>query len=276
MDGGFVIGLPCFLCRGCLKVAHPCRALNRRGGRCPAQPSQRRTPWLAVQRRQIEGYATMKGFEAPKFFIEEGVSGTKPLGERPAGEELFAGLQRGDTIICAKLDRMFRSALDALQMVKEFKDKGVSLHLIDLGGDVAGNGISKLFFTIISAVAEAERDRIVQRILDVKSDQRRRGRHLGGKRPLARPIPARKSACFSRTRRALAKKGASVTAGSRGAGGRRGVAINAIPSPISMAPQQRILDLEVVILLYSYNPVQSCGTLETFTSLSKYRSEHIS
>ena len=40
------------------------------------------------------------------------------------------------------------------------------------GGDVAGNGISKLFFTIISAVAEAERDRIVQRILDVKSDQR--------------------------------------------------------------------------------------------------------
>ena len=35
-----------------------------------------------------------------------------------------------------------------------------------LGGDVAGNGISKLFFTIISAVAEAERDRIVQRILD--------------------------------------------------------------------------------------------------------------
>ena len=40
--------------------------------------------------------------------------------------------------------------------------------------------------------------------------------------------------------------------------------------------QQRILDLEVVILLYSYNPVQSCGTLETFTSLSKYRSEHIS
>ena len=138
---------------------------------------------LAVQRRQIVGYATMKGFDAPKFFIEEGVSGTKPLIERPAGEELLAGLQRGDVIICAKLDRMFRSALDALTMVKEFKDKGVSLHLIDLGGDVAGNGISKLFFTIISAVAEAERDRIVQRILDVKSDQRRRGRHLGGKRP---------------------------------------------------------------------------------------------
>ena len=32
-------------------------------------------------------------------------------------------------------------------------------------------------------VGEAERDRIVQRILDVKRDQKRRGRHLGGKRP---------------------------------------------------------------------------------------------
>ena len=87
---------------------------------------------LAVQRRQIEGYATMIGIEAPNFFVEEGVSGTKPLGERPAGHELLASLQRGDVIICAKLDRMFRSALDALQMVKEFKDKGVHLHLIDL------------------------------------------------------------------------------------------------------------------------------------------------
>lgn len=138
---------------------------------------------LAVQRRQIEGYSTMKGFDAPAFFVEEGVSGTKPLNERTAGSELLAGLQRGDVIVCAKLDRMFRSALDALQMVKVFKEQGVALHLIDLGGDVAGNGISKLFFTIISAVAEAERERIVQRIVDVKRDQKRRGRHLGGSRP---------------------------------------------------------------------------------------------
>ena len=86
-------------------------------------------------------------------------------------------------IICAKLDRMFRSALDALKTAEVIKEKGVSLHLIDLGGDVTGNGISKMFFTIVSAVAEAERDRIAQRVLDVKQDQRKRGRHLGGKRP---------------------------------------------------------------------------------------------
>ena len=55
--------------------------------------------------------------------------------------------------------------------------------MIDLGGDVTGNGISKLLFTILSAVAEAERDRIRERITDVKRDQRQRGRYLGGRVP---------------------------------------------------------------------------------------------
>jgi DNA invertase Pin-like site-specific DNA recombinase len=41
-----------------------------------------------------------------------------------------------------------------------FKAEGVALHMIDLGGDVCGNGISKLVFTILSAVAEIVRDRI--------------------------------------------------------------------------------------------------------------------
>jgi putative DNA-invertase from lambdoid prophage Rac len=57
---------------------------------------------------------------------------------------------------------------------------GVSLSLLDLGGDVTGNGISKLFLTIMSAVAEAERDRIRERITTVKRDQKAQKRFLGG------------------------------------------------------------------------------------------------
>ncbi len=83
-------------------------------------------------------------------------------------------------MITAKLDRMFRSALNALDILDQLKDRGVSLHMIDLGGDVTGNGISKLVFTILSAVAEAERDRIRERIRYVKADQRKRQRYLGG------------------------------------------------------------------------------------------------
>jgi putative DNA-invertase from lambdoid prophage Rac len=78
---------------------------------------------------------------------------------------------------------MFRSALDALDVLAKLKARGISLHMIDLGGDVTGNGISKLVFTILSAVAEAERDRIRERIATVKADQKARQRYLGGKVP---------------------------------------------------------------------------------------------
>jgi putative DNA-invertase from lambdoid prophage Rac len=52
-----------------------------------------------------------------------------------------------------------------------------------LDGDISGNGLSKLFLTIASAFAEAERDRIRERIGQVKADQKARGRYLGGKVP---------------------------------------------------------------------------------------------
>jgi DNA invertase Pin-like site-specific DNA recombinase len=135
---------------------------------------------LGTQQRVIDGYAMMNGLTLDSIFVERGVSGSKPLGERPEGARLLAGLNTGDVVITSKLDRMFRSALDALDVLRQLKDRGVSLHMIDLGGDVTGNGVSKLVFTILSAVAEAERDRIRERIRDVKADQRKRQRYLGG------------------------------------------------------------------------------------------------
>jgi len=138
---------------------------------------------LDVQRRMIEGYAHMHGLVLDEVMIEEGVSGSVPLHERPVGGVLLAKVRKGDIIIAAKLDRCFRSALDALKVVEQFKNQGVKLHLLDLGGDIAGNGLSKLFLTIAAAFAEAERDRIRERVAQTKADQRARGRYLGGKVP---------------------------------------------------------------------------------------------
>src|SRR5687768_6198587 len=145
---------------------------------------------LDVQQRQIGGYAMMKGLEIGRVFVERGVSGSTHLNERPQGAALLAALEPGDVVVTAKLDRMFRSALDALGVLGDLKERGISLHMIDLGGDVTGNGISKLVFTILSAVAEAERDRIRERITDVKADQRQRGRFLGGYWPFGHRVGA--------------------------------------------------------------------------------------
>jgi putative DNA-invertase from lambdoid prophage Rac len=138
---------------------------------------------LDTQRNQIAGYAMMKGWGVSHIFADEGVSGSTPLADRPEGAKLLAAVSMGDAIITPKLDRMFRSASDALATLEEVKDQGVSLHMLDLGGDVCGNGISKLVFTILSAVAENERDRIRERIRDVKRHLAKQGIYNGGKRP---------------------------------------------------------------------------------------------
>ena len=138
---------------------------------------------LGAQQRTIEGYAMMRGLEMDNIFVERGVSGSKPLGMRPEGARLLSVIEPGDTLITPKLDRLFRSANDALNVCDDLKSRDISLHMIDLGGDVTGSGISKLVFTILSAVAEAEAERTRERIREVKADQRERHRYLGGKVP---------------------------------------------------------------------------------------------
>jgi hypothetical protein len=68
---------------------------------------------LDVQQRQLAGYAQMNGLTIDRVFVERGVSGSKPIADRPQGAALLAALQPGDVLITPKLDRMFRSALDA-------------------------------------------------------------------------------------------------------------------------------------------------------------------
>jgi putative DNA-invertase from lambdoid prophage Rac len=141
---------------------------------------------LAVQQRQLEGWAMQRGWELAEVVVEPDVSGGIPFKDRPDGGRLWDQLQRGDVVVAAKLDRMFRSAFDCLGVVESFKARGISLYLLDLNGgadDVSGNGIARLFLTIVSAFAEFERDRIGERIRATKRAQKARGEYLGGPPP---------------------------------------------------------------------------------------------
>ena len=63
-------------------------------------------------------------------------------------------------------------------------DGGVhfSVHSIDLGGDVTGNGVGAIIFTILSAFASFERERIATRISEVKQMRKSQGFYVGGRR----------------------------------------------------------------------------------------------
>jgi putative DNA-invertase from lambdoid prophage Rac len=135
---------------------------------------------LADQEQRIQGYAQSVGLKVTEMFVEAGVSGGKRLALRPKGAQLLAKIQRGDHVIATRLDRLFRSASDALNVVEECRAKGVHLHLPDIGGDCTGNGVAKLVFSILAAVAEMEKSRIGERVRSVKQYLRESGYFTGG------------------------------------------------------------------------------------------------
>ena len=139
---------------------------------------------LETQKKQVVGYAESRGLmlDPLNVFVERGISGGAEFKSRPEGARLIEGLGDGDTVIFPKLDRGFRNTRDALNTLHDLKEKGVSVHSIDLGGDVTGNGVGAIIFTILSAFATFEKDRIATRIKEVKQRRKSEGLYIGGRR----------------------------------------------------------------------------------------------
>jgi len=136
---------------------------------------------LAEQESRLRGYAQSLGMKVAEIFIEAGVSGGKPLAKRPKGSQLLSRVKDGDHIAVAKLDRFSRSSADALNTIEDLTKRNITLSCLDMGGAVNTNGVGKLVFSILCAVAEMERTRIAERVSDAKAHLRKGQYFLGGK-----------------------------------------------------------------------------------------------
>jgi putative DNA-invertase from lambdoid prophage Rac len=173
---------------------------------------------LDTQLRQIQSYSVLKGYDIPleNYITERGVSGSLEFEKRPEGGKLFEQLTSGDVLIFSKLDRAFRNTRNALNTLHELKQRGVSVHFIDLGGDVTNDGIGSVIFTILSAFATFERERIATRIREVKQVQKSDGKFLGGftrfgyKVEDARLIPNPEEQLIIREMRDMKRRGMSL------------------------------------------------------------------
>ncbi|GAN55466.1 recombinase family protein [Tanticharoenia sakaeratensis] len=113
-----------------------------------------------------------------KIFREK-VSGTKT--DRPQLQAALDHLRDGDTLVITKPDRMARSTADLLAFVKAVQAKGASLVILSMGGQMldTGNPTSKLMLTMLAAVAEFERDLMLERQREGIAKAQAEGRYKG-------------------------------------------------------------------------------------------------
>lgn len=107
---------------------------------------------------------TSNGFMvAPQRIVTETVSGSVAAFERKGFAKLFDKLESGDVLVVTKLDRLGRNAMDVRATVERLEASGVKVHCLALGGVDLTSSTGKMTMQIISAVAEFERDLLIER-----------------------------------------------------------------------------------------------------------------
>jgi putative DNA-invertase from lambdoid prophage Rac len=128
------------------------------------------------QAREIEG----AGFRVdPKRVIAETVSGSVAAMERKGFAKLVDRLEAGDILIVTKLDRLGRNAMDVRSTVDNLAQEGVKVHCLALGGVDLTSAAGKMTMGVIAAVAEFERDLLVERTQAGLSRAKAEGKTLG-------------------------------------------------------------------------------------------------
>lgn len=122
---------------------------------------------LAAQESRLKDYCQLHQLEIIRMYVEEGISGSKALDSRPKGSKMLSFVNRNKIkhIVALKLDRLFRSAEDAMRQTKAWDTEGIALHLVDMGGQSlsTSSAIGRMLLTMMAAFAEFERNLISER-----------------------------------------------------------------------------------------------------------------
>lgn len=122
---------------------------------------------LEAQEERLLAYSKLMGLDPVVLIREEGVSGGKALTTRPGGSELadLISKKKAGHVIALKLDRLFRDAEDALHQTKAWDKAGITLHLVDMGGQSlnTSSAMGRMMLTMMAGFAEMERSLIAER-----------------------------------------------------------------------------------------------------------------
>ena len=118
-----------------------------------------------------------EGVRANRIFTDK-VTGSHV--NREGLQLLRLKVEEGDVILVKKLDRLGRDTADMIQLIKVFDEIGVAIRFLDDGISTEGT-MGKMVVTILSAVAQAERQRILERTNEGRLEAKAKGIKFGRK-----------------------------------------------------------------------------------------------
>lgn len=120
------------------------------------------------------------GFQVePQRVITETMSGSVATSQRRGFVRLLDRLETGDVLVVTKLDRLGRNAMDVGGTVARLAEIGVRVHCLALGGVDLTSSTGKLTMGVINAVAEFERDLLIERTQAGLARARAEGKAIG-------------------------------------------------------------------------------------------------
>jgi DNA invertase Pin-like site-specific DNA recombinase len=127
------------------------------------------------QRLELEA----AGFKIDYWFADVGISGKTCASQRPEFSLLLEKIRDGETLVVSKLDRLGRDAIDVLQTIRLLGSRGIEVIVLQLGKVDLTSVAGKLLLTMLVAVAEMERDLLVERTAAGLERAKAQGKILG-------------------------------------------------------------------------------------------------
>jgi putative DNA-invertase from lambdoid prophage Rac len=127
-----------------------------------------------IQEIQAAGFAIVA-----HRIVSETVSGSTCTSQRRGFVRLLDKLETGDVLVVTKLDRLGRDAMDVQATVKRLSALGVRVHCLALGGADLASAAGKMTMQVIAAVAEFERDLLIERTQSGLARAKAEGKSLG-------------------------------------------------------------------------------------------------
>src|ERR1700719_1815742 len=131
-----------------------------------------------LQVRDLRAYCTARGFDLVREYVDVGQSGAKD--SRPELNKLMDGARKRqfDAIVVWRFDRFARSTKHLLTALEEFRSLGIQFISYQENVDTS-TPLGQALFTIVSAVAQLERDLIRERVSAGIRNARANGKKLG-------------------------------------------------------------------------------------------------